>query len=177
MKSALCVTLIVASIVGIVAACSVDVDLAGKGCPCPSGLLCDTSTNTCVTSLPPASASDAGPPPPACNGEDCKCTKNEDCRDPKRPYCGGGICVECLATPSDTCTAGGYCNEQNQCVLGCKGDGDCQTTGQKCNTSSHRCVDCVVDGDCTAAGPNAKCSPSGKCADVCTGENTPCGTN
>jgi len=36
----------------LVAACSVDdLDLTGKRCPCVSGFVCDTATNTCVTSL------------------------------------------------------------------------------------------------------------------------------
>lgn len=44
-------------VAGIVA-CSVEaLDLAGKQCPCSEGFVCDTSTNTCVTSLPT-------PPPP-----------------------------------------------------------------------------------------------------------------
>src|SRR5690606_34057606 len=102
------------AVVGIVAACSVDVDLAGKGCPCPSDLVCDPRTNTCVGSLA-AVLGDAGPPPAACNESECKCQTNEECRDPARRYCGpAGTCVECLGAPSDTCTAGGYCNEKSQ---------------------------------------------------------------
>lgn len=164
-------------VVAIVAACSVDVDLTGKGCPCPDGLLCDTRLNTCVTTLLPAPDRDSGPPPAACNEAECACKTNEECRDPKRPYCGAaGTCVECLTAPSDTCTAGGYCNEKNQCVVGCKGDPDCATTSQRCNVTSHRCVNCLGDGDCAEAGPNSKCSPSGSCAESCSGEGTACGT-
>ena len=122
MKQAPALAIASATVLAIVAACSVDVDLAGKGCPCPDGLLCDEKTNTCVTSLPATVVeSDAGPPPAACLEAECKCTKNEECRDPKRAYCGpAGTCVECLVVPNDTCTAGGYCNAQNQCVVGCK---------------------------------------------------------
>jgi hypothetical protein len=175
----LSITAMIASasvVVAILAACSVDVDLSGKGCPCPDGLVCDTRLNTCVTSvLPTTTRDDAGPPPAACNEAECACKTNEECRDPKRPYCGpSGTCVECLGGASDTCTAGGFCNEKNQCVVGCKGNADCQ--GQLCNTTSHRCVECVGDGDCTDAGASAKCSPSGKCAQSCSGEGTPCGT-
>lgn len=166
-----------AIVIAIVAACSVDVDLAGKGCPCPDDLLCDTRTNTCVTSLLPASTIDAGPPPAACNEAECSCKTNEECRDPARRYCGPmGTCVECVATPADTCTAGGYCNDKSQCVVGCKGDADCQATSQRCNTTAHRCVDCIGDGDCAEAGPSSKCSPSGRCAESCSGEGTSCGT-
>jgi hypothetical protein len=161
----------------IEAACSVDVDLAGKGCPCPDDLFCDTTTNTCVRTLS-ASTPDGGPPPAACNEAEGPCTTNDECRDPARRYCGAaGTCVECLATPSDTCTAGGHCNEKNQCVVGCKVDAECQVaTNQRCNTSTHRCVDCLVDADCTAAGPSSKCSPSGQCATSCNSEGAPCGT-
>jgi hypothetical protein len=43
-------------------ACSVEaLDLAGKQCPCTDGFVCDTATNTCVTSLP-APVPEAGPP-------------------------------------------------------------------------------------------------------------------
>jgi hypothetical protein len=42
-----------ATAVAVVVACSVDaLDLAGKQCPCTDGFVCDTTTNTCVTSLP-----------------------------------------------------------------------------------------------------------------------------
>ncbi len=172
------VVFFVSAFVAIVSACSVDVDLSNKGCPCPDGLVCDPATNTCVTTLPAQTTGDAGigPPPAACNDADCKCEINEDCRDPKRPYCGPSkTCVECVTAPADTCTAGGYCNEQNQCVVGCKTGDDCQN-GQKCQLSTHRCVDCIVDQDCTAASPTKKCSPSGTCAEACTGDDTPCGT-
>src|SRR5206468_5999391 len=81
-------------VAGIVAACSVSVDLAGKGCPCPDGLLCDTTTNTCVATLPaPTSTSTTdggGPPVAACNAGECPCKVNADCHDPKRAYCGPG---------------------------------------------------------------------------------------
>lgn len=178
MKSVLGFVLVGVGVAGIVAACSVSVDTAGKGCPCPDGLLCDTSTNTCVTTLPVSTAdggSSGGPPVAACNAGECPCKVNADCHDPKRAYCGpGGTCVECLSTPSDTCTAGGYCNATNECVAGCKSDSDC--SGKKCNTTAHRCVDCVVDGDCVGAGANSKCSPSGTCAQSCAGDGTPCGT-
>lgn len=175
MRAALAIVLGLAAAIGVVTACSVDVDLAGKGCPCPTGLLCDETTNTCVASLTPAPV-DGGPPVAACGEAECKCTKTEDCRDPKRAYCGpSGTCVECLSTPNDTCTAGGYCNDKNQCVVGCKTDDECKATNQKCNQASHRCVDCSGDGDCAALGPNGKCSPSGKCVESCTGDGTPCG--
>ena len=38
-----------------------DVDALGKPCPCPASLTCDPSTNTCVTALTDAGASDAAP--------------------------------------------------------------------------------------------------------------------
>jgi len=177
MRRALVFLTAVLGVVAIHTACAVDVDLTGKGCPCPDDLVCDTRTNTCVTTLAPAVVViEAGAPPAAaCNEGDCKCKTNQDCGDPKRSYCGpAGTCVECLAAPSDTCSAGGYCNDKNQCVLGCKGNDDC--TGQKCNTTTHRCVDCIADPDCTATSATAKCSPSGKCAETCTGEGTACGT-
>jgi hypothetical protein len=165
------------AVIAIVTACSVEVDLSGKGCPCPDGLVCDTRLDTCVTSLLPTGRDDAGPPAAACNDAECACKTNDDCIDPKRRYCGpASTCVECLGGAADTCTAGGYCNDKNQCVVGCKGDADCQLTGQRCNTTTHRCVDCVGDGDCAEAGASSKCSPSGTCAETCSGEGTPCGT-
>lgn len=47
----------------VLVACSVEaLDLAGKACPCTDGFVCDMSTNTCVTSLPPPPPIEAGPP-------------------------------------------------------------------------------------------------------------------
>lgn len=41
------------ALLGAAVACGVDaLDLAGKQCPCTAGFVCDTSTNTCVTTLP-----------------------------------------------------------------------------------------------------------------------------
>jgi hypothetical protein len=159
--------------------CGVDVDLSGKTCPCPSGLVCDPTANRCVTTLPLASntdGADAGPPLPACNDTSCPCAVDGDCKDPTRRFCGPEkVCVECLAAPSDTCTAGGYCNPAHQCAVGCKGEADCQS-GQHCDVASHRCVTCTKDAECADAGPSKKCSQSGSCVDVCNGDGTACGS-
>lgn len=58
-----------------IASCTVgSVELGGKQCPCVDGFVCDTASNTCVTTLPPDPAADAGddqgplPPPPPPGG-------------------------------------------------------------------------------------------------------------
>jgi hypothetical protein len=141
-----------------------------------------------VTTLPAASTSptatatgtsggDAStePPPPACNGADCPCATGVDCKDATRRYCGPSkTCVECVKTPADTCTAGGYCNDQNQCMVGCKGVGDCPA-GLECESKSHRCVECTKTAECADAGSGKVCSPSGRCVATCAVDGTVCG--
>src|SRR5262249_47881968 len=91
----------------------------------------------------------------------CPCTVDADCKDKTRGRCGpGNVCVECVSTPADTCTAGGYCNEKNQCAVGCKSDPDCPS-GQHCQPTSHQCVACTSD----TQGPGKEGSPSGNCVD------------
>lgn len=49
--------------VAVAVACSVDtLDVEGKQCPCAGGFVCDTSTNTCVTSVPAPPPVDGGAP-------------------------------------------------------------------------------------------------------------------
>lgn len=52
-----------------VAGCSKSVDLAGKSCPCVSGYVCDTKTNTCVPDLD-AATDDATVPDADSGGPD-----------------------------------------------------------------------------------------------------------
>lgn len=150
-------------------ACSVDVDLSNKACPCGADWVCDTSRNVCV--LPQdlgsveAGAGDGGAP---CANDRCPCTVDRDCTDPARARCSPEkVCVECLRAP-DTCPAGSWCNEQNQCTLGCKQESDCQISPAvpHCNTATHQCVECVTTSQC-AADAGLLCSPSGACVEGC----------
>ncbi len=152
-------------------ACSVDVDVANKACPCGSGFVCDQARNVCVV---PGDI--AVPTVPTC-GDACPCAVDLDCKEPARPRCSpnegrGKLCVECTRSP-DTCPAGSYCNELSQCTLGCKQESDCQITPTlpRCETKRHRCVECIGSDQCTGG---KTCSPSGACVESCNPPAVPC---
>jgi hypothetical protein len=166
-----------ALVAGSFVACSVgNVDFANKACPCGGGFVCDTSRDLCV--LPSDLAREAGPDAggtdaPAesgdanagCIGDACPCAADGDCKDHAVPHCAPSKrCVECVA-PSD-CGAGTYCNAQNECVLGCKQESDCQISpaAPHCDLTRHQCVACRTIADCTGAD---QCSPSGQCVQGC----------
>ena len=44
----------------------------------------------------------------------------------------------------DICPTGLYCTAENQCVVGCNDDSDCNLM-TKCETDKHACVGCVID--------------------------------
>jgi hypothetical protein len=151
---------------GLVVACSVEVDVANKACPCGSGYVCDQARNVCVLPEDLKVETAPPPPPPAC-GDACPCTVDPDCKDAARPRCSPAkTCVECTKTP-DTCPAGSYCNDLFQCTLGCKEESDCQIspTVPHCETTRRQCVECITADHCT--GGNA-CSPSGVCTKSCS---------
>ena len=178
----------IATVIGITTAtliafaCSVDVSIAGKQCPCSEPeYVCDDSTNTCLTPAELA-AKDSGvviladgnavlpdAVPPPCLDETCPCTKDDECLDPLRPKCDPDkkLCFACLRGPVDTCPAGQFCTDQNVCTLGCKLESDCQitTAAPHCDTVKHKCVECQNAGQCGDAG--LLCSPSGTCVAGC----------
>lgn len=169
--------LTLASATFVAIACSVDVDVANKACPCGDDYVCDTSRNVCVlpSELGGVDGSTDGPfidPDsglPSCPDDKCPCAKDGDCKDPARARCGPNkICVECQREPADTCPAGSYCNDQNQCTLGCKQESDCQISPAvpHCNTASHQCVECVTASQCSGDA-GLLCSPSGSCVEGC----------
>jgi hypothetical protein len=157
---------VISVVLGLAVACSVDVDVAGKACPCGSGFVCDTPRNVCVTPEQLVVA-------PSNCGDACPCTIDLDCKDPERPRCSPGkTCVECTRTP-DTCPAGSYCNDLSQCTLGCKQESDCQIspTVPHCESTRHQCVECVTTAQCTGG---KTCSPSGACVESCNPPGQPC---
>lgn len=151
------------AVLALVAACSVDVDVANKACPCGDGYTCDTVNDVCVLGAPTTPA----PPGPTC-ADDCKCATDSDCKDPTRSKCSPNkVCVECSKTP-DSCAVG-YCNDKFQCTAGCKSDPDCQKISPStpnCLLTLHQCVECVPGSvPCKVAGQT--CSPSGVCVESC----------
>lgn len=167
---------VLASVLGLAVACHVDVDLAGKACPCVSPYVCDDSKKVCVTPEQLVAAADAGggPVTPAC-GDSCTCTVDMDCPEAARPRCSPAKkCVECNQKP-DTCPAGSYCNDLFQCTLGCKQESDCQISpaSPHCQTTRHQCVECVTNDQCTGG---KSCSPSGACVESCNPPGKPCAT-
>lgn len=162
---------VLAGLVGLAVACSVNVDVANKACPCGSDFVCDESRQICVT---PAEL--AATPTPGCVGDTCACTVDLDCKDPARPRCSPTkVCVECARTPADTCPAGSYCNDLFQCTLGCKQESDCKIspTVPHCDEKRHQCVECVTTSQCAGG---KSCSPSGACVETCDPATKPCVT-
>ena len=158
--------LVIAAVLGLAAACRVDVDVANKACPCGSGFVCDETRNVCV------SPGELVAPVPSC-GDACACTIDGDCKDPARSRCSPAkLCVECARMP-DSCPAGGYCNELFQCTLGCKQESDCQIspTVPLCESKRHQCVECLNNAQCTGG---KTCSPSGACVESCNPPGQPC---
>ena len=165
----------------VAVACSVDVNIANKACPCGDGYVCDTSRNVCVTPAQLAATDgavvledgavvlpDGGP---LCPDDKCPCTNDGECRDPTRSKCllDTKTCVECLRAPADTCPAGQYCNDLNQCTLGCKQESDCQISPSvpHCNLTTHQCVECTQVSHCASDAGGLVCSPSGSCVEGC----------
>jgi hypothetical protein len=160
----------------VAVACSVEVDISSKACPCGDGYVCDKSRDVCVK---PSELGDGGDRDGAigdgaavpCPDDKCPCASDSECKDPARTKCltGTKTCVECLRAPNDTCPPGQYCNEQNICTLGCKQESDCQIGGAvvpHCNLASHQCVACLEASHCPADA-GLLCSPSGTCVEGC----------
>ena len=166
------------AIVGVFVACSVgDVDFANKSCPCGAGYVCDAARNLCVLPSERADAGDIDATVPgtdsgACTGETCPCGVDGDCKDRDRPHCSDKkVCVECVV-PTD-CRAGTFCNDKNQCVLGCKDEADCQISpaSPHCAIARHQGVECRTTADCKGS---EQCSPSGQCAEGCNDAGLGC---
>jgi len=108
-----------------------------------------------------------------CLGAGCPCTSDDECRAPFVKCVSSG-CVQCVATPVDTCPVGSYCTDRNACATGCRTHDECAAlTGgisPFCDVVRHQCVGCLEATDCP---PGKACSPSGTCTDTCTG-SSPC---
>ena len=81
------------------------------------------------------------------------CREPQDCTDPSRPFCIGGLCRECDRT--DACPkAEPVCETATafEC-RGCGGEGDCSrfADAKHCDTGTGACVECRAPG-CTKSG-------------------------
>lgn len=157
MKTSVAVGTIVTAFL-LVAACSVDVDISNKPCPCGDGYVCNTATNTCLTpaqlkALPSAT-----------------------------PAASGTISAASTCDPAnDQCPQGSYCGAKKQCIPGCRASADCAAISPLsplCAVDRHQCVSCLAQSDCKTAGQT--CSPSGVCVvscgtgNACAGGGTCC---
>lgn len=159
---------VVASVVALVAACSIEaVDVANKGCPCGDGYVCDEARNACVRPGDLVDGGDGDSSIPSCANDQCPCAIDSDCKDPARRKCSPAkVCVECATSP-DSCAIGSYCNARLQCTPGCKQESDCQISpaAPHCALGRHQCVECVTTADCGDGGK--LCSPAGACVEGC----------
>lgn len=162
--------------VGLAVACSVDVDVSKKACPCGPGYVCDETAQLCVVTLPvrPVPTGDAAvtPPAPAC--DPCPCATSAECTDKTRPFCdvASKTCVEC-DPKDDKCPEGRYCNETFQCTAGCRTNEECAKLSPgspTCAVDKHQCVQCINDSTCGAD----KCGPNGTCVKRCTPGTNSC---
>jgi hypothetical protein len=103
---------------------------------------------------------DTGDPP---------CMSEADCADPNNPVCDldTGECVPC--TPAeDVCDIGQYCDDTNNCVVGCLNDLDCPNE-LVCDVNNNTCTGCVEDMNC----PLGSVCELGDCVPGCT-DQQPC---
>lgn len=136
---------------------------------------------SCTVTAPTGAQTIAVCDPSACASGICDAATDTcavlECEAPKMcPACQ--VCAEpivcemaqprCTATPTDSCTAGKYCDTTlDACRDGCRGDSDCPLG--HCNTTTHACDPCKSDLDC--AGEDT--CVAGACVAACS-SNTPC---
>ncbi len=94
-------------------------------------------------------AASCGGAPSGPNGGPC--SSDAQCSAPT-PYCGPGVCVQCLSDPN-------CANNQNGNTI--------------CNPNTHTCVECATNAQCGGGQPY--CSPTGRCVQCLA--NTNCGAN
>jgi len=146
---------------------------------CSSGLICSSSSHTCVECL-----TNSDCPTGACNTNSnlcVTCAQNSDCSSGEVCDTTNGNCVACLSTAD--CSSGVCDTSSNTCVA-CLANSDC-SAGQLCNTASNTCVLCLSDSDCSAGlqciasegicgtgtcTTNADCTVSGEECDASVGK-------
>ncbi|MBS2019572.1 MAG: hypothetical protein JST00_42315 [Deltaproteobacteria bacterium] len=145
------------------------------GGPCTSdaqcgGLRCDVTISICVA-----------------------CLANDDCKDPKRPFCAKTLeyCVECLSNEvcgprkrcdttanrcvdtcregDEECPSGLSCNEDRELCVECRGNANCADRPNTpfCDTAIGRCVACASSAQCPANKPSCD-RRTGTCAECLT---------
>ncbi|RMG12453.1 MAG: hypothetical protein D6729_16485 [Deltaproteobacteria bacterium] len=124
---------------------------------CAKGAVCDQQSLTCVPG----------------------CRRDEQCppaSDPSLTKCDAargdhGTCVQCLA--HEDCPLGYECDDQGQCVEGCKRARRCPPEAPVCNLLQDRCVECLRDADCPT---NLRCDlASNTCQ--CLDDGEQCGSS
>jgi Cys-rich repeat protein len=131
-------------------------------------------------------------------GDVAPCNSALDCPD-NRPYCTGGLCVECLSdaecrgnrpaclagvcvtcTGPEHCPEGSACNVAgDRCAPVCRGDGGCAGATPRCDDSRGFCVECVDDAECTTRERAVCDTAAGQCVacnsdDECSGRTPAC---
>lgn len=124
--------------------------------PCPSGQVCDESTNACVTASPDFAGLDL-------LGVDLtRCASSASCTDPTQPICDNGSCRGCTA-PAECAAANPsrpFCGAMGRCVQ-CLDATQCKNPTPTCDMSDFTCRACAAHSDCTAT---RLCLPDGTCA-------------
>jgi hypothetical protein len=119
--------------------------------------VCDQQVGRCVACNTNSDCkSDAGLV--FCVNQKCAaCRDKNDCHDPARPFCHGGICEGCT---SNLDCAPKVCNPANGVCVECLGETDCasQSVRKHCKLATLTCVECFQDSHCGDLG-------------VCTGGN------
>jgi hypothetical protein len=164
------------TLIGVAGACGFpDYGFLPEGGSGGTGTSTSASTTTSVTSSVSSSSSDA-----SSSSTGGGCTSDADCTMTGLPVCDipNMTCVPCLPT-DDKCGSGFYCDATNTCVVGCKGDADCDPL--KCDVAQHKCFGCQMDDDCPAGSLcnvgtslcEAGCTPTHDCMtnySCCTGQ-------
>ena len=122
-------------------------------CKDPANSFCNLTNHTCTS----------------------QCSTNADCeaKDPLKPVCNSGVCVECTSTSHAKCTGTKpVCLSNNEC--GCNNNSECPTADPFCNENLKVCTSkCTKDSDCSGATPACNVT-TGKCVECTTSNKTKC---
>jgi len=132
---------------------------------CPTGLVCDGATNSCVSCPSDAACRSGYGPQHVCVSGVCitgDCQTYNDCSNGK--ICVGNSCTNCAGDGDCQATYGSdHICVSGGCVAGnCRSAADCTTPGQICS-ATFQCTSCTTDGQCVSNyGANHLCQ-SGSC--------------
>ena len=110
-----------------------------------------------------------------------------DCTDPGKPFCVGGVCVDCVVAAGAGAAADGgtavcvgatpVCDARTRRCVGCVEDGQCGSAAAPiCDKIRNVCAGCGADAECRAKSPALPaCRGDGQCVECTAGNSGKCG--